>query len=70
MAVMERTKLRDIRAEIEELGRKAYTPEGFQEFLTTPMAVFDNHTAEDLIAAGYGHRVLAALAQDYGGLGY
>jgi hypothetical protein len=59
-----------MRAEIEELGLKAYTPEGYQEFLNTPMDVFDGHTANDLIEAGYGHRVLAALAQDYEGLGY
>ena len=67
---IERTELIDIRAEIQELGLKAYTPEGYEEFLSTPMPVFGGHTAKDLIAAGYGERVLAALAQDYEGLGY
>ena len=69
-AVVEPTKLRDVRAEIEELGLKAYTREGFKEFLSTPLDVFDGHTAQDLIETGHGDRVLAALAQDYEGPGY
>ncbi len=69
-STMERSELRDIRSEIEALGHKAYSPEGYREFMTTPMDIFDGHTAEYLIAAGYGEMVLAALAQDYEGLGY
>ncbi len=56
--------------QIESLGRKVYTPEGFRQFLSTPMPVFDGHTANQLIEAGYGETVLAALAQDYEGQGY
>ncbi len=70
MAVIERTELGDIRVQIERLGHKVYTPEGYQEFLHTPLKVFGDHTADDLIAAGYGQRVLALLAEDYEGLGY
>ncbi len=67
---LEHTQLTDIRDEIQDLGLKTYTPEGLEEFLSTPMAIFGGHTAKELIDAGRGERVLAALASDYEGLGY
>lgn len=56
--------------EITRLGQMIYTPEGFYQFMTTPMADFDNLTALQLFERGEGERVLAALAADYEGLGY
>jgi DNA-binding XRE family transcriptional regulator len=56
--------------EIVKLGRVVYTPHGIDLFLTTPMPVFDNHTALQLIELGQGDRVFAALAEDYEGLGF
>jgi hypothetical protein len=63
-------RLRLARVEdVARLGRLVYTPEGFQQFLTTPLPVFDGATALQLIEIGQADRVIAALAQDYEGLG-
>lgn len=57
-------------AEICELGLTVYTPEGFIRFMTTPMKVFDYHTALHEFELGHADRVLGALAVDYEGAGY
>jgi transcriptional regulator with XRE-family HTH domain len=56
--------------EIEDLGLLVYTPDGFREFLRTPMTAFDSHSALEMITLGQHERVIAALAADYEGLGY
>jgi DNA-binding transcriptional regulator YiaG len=56
--------------EILDLGSKVYTEEGLQEFLSTPLAVFNNHSANQLMSIGDYDAVLSALAADYEGLGY
>ena len=53
-----------------QLGLIVYTREGFDLFMTTPMAVFDNHTAIQLIEIGRGDEVLSAFAADYEGMGF
>jgi DNA-binding XRE family transcriptional regulator len=55
--------------EILDLGHVVYTPEGFQAFLTTPQPRFQRATALQLIEIGRAADVLAALAEDYEGLG-
>jgi len=64
-----RTLLASI-AHICELGLSVYTPAGFSRFLTTPLKVFENHTALQEIEIGHADRVLGELAADYEGLGY
>jgi hypothetical protein len=39
-------------------------------FLTTPMAVFDDQTAMQLIESGESAQVFSALAEDYEGMGW
>lgn len=56
--------------EIEELGLLVYTPEGLRQFLSTPLPVFDGHSAFEIIRLGQHEQVIAALAADYEGLGY
>lgn len=56
--------------EIVELGLMVYTREGFDLFMTTPMAVFDNHTALQMIEIGRGDEVFSAFAADYEGMGF
>ena len=56
--------------EIVNLGLMVYTPEGFKEFLKTPLEVFDGYSASQLMAIGQHNRVLAVLAADYEGQGY
>lgn len=56
--------------EVRDLGLSVYTPDGFQEFLRTPLPVFGGKTALQLIEQGQADDVLAALASDYEGLGY
>ncbi len=56
--------------EIEELGLLVYTCEGLREFLSTPLPIFDGHSALETIRLGQHDQVLAALAADYEGLGY
>lgn len=56
--------------EIATLGLMVYTVDGLKEFLTTPLQVFDRHTAIDLMLIGEYDRVIGALAADFEGLGY
>ena len=56
--------------EVVELGRKVYTPEGLEEFVTTPLPVFGHRSAIQLMAEGEYDKVLGALADDYEGLGF
>jgi DNA-binding XRE family transcriptional regulator len=56
--------------EVRELGLIVYGPEGFHLFMTTPMPVFDNRTALDLIEHGRIDEVISALAADYEGQGF
>ena len=64
--------------EIATLGLLVYTVDGLKEFLTTPLPVFDLHTAIDLMIIGQFdspmetqcERVIGALAADFEGLGY
>jgi DNA-binding XRE family transcriptional regulator len=56
--------------EIAELGLMVYTREGFDLFMTTPMGVFDNHTALQMIEMGKGDEVFSAFAADYEGMGF
>ena len=56
--------------EIVALGLTVYTPDGFAQYLATPLPTFGGQTALQLIERGEADRVLAALAADYEGLGY
>lgn len=56
--------------EIRDLGLCVYTPEGFRQFLRTPLPVFDGRTPLQTIEQGKAEDVLAALASDYEGLGH
>jgi hypothetical protein len=47
-----------------------YTEAGLKEFLTTPLSIFDQHTALDMMLIGAYDRVISALAADFEGLGY
>lgn len=55
---------------ITELGLMVYTREGFDLFMTTPMGVFDNYTAMQMIEMGKGDEVFSAFAADYEGMGF
>ncbi|MDO8674324.1 MAG: transcriptional regulator [Dehalococcoidia bacterium] len=55
--------------EIAQLGLSVYSAEGFRQFLTTPLSVFDGHTALQMVELGQAERVFGALAADYEGLG-
>lgn len=57
-------------AEIVELGLVVYTPDGFREFLTTPLRTFDHRTALQMIEQGRAEDVIGALSSDYEGLGF
>jgi DNA-binding XRE family transcriptional regulator len=63
-----RSQLAQIQA-VRDLGLAVYTPEGFQQFLQTPLPVFGGRTALQIIEQGDVDRVLDALAADYEGLG-
>jgi transcriptional regulator with XRE-family HTH domain len=56
--------------EIKDLGLKIYTPEGFKEFLTTPLPIFQGKAAFDLLLVGDYEPVLAALIADFEGTGF
>jgi transcriptional regulator with XRE-family HTH domain len=56
--------------EIATLGLMVYDTEGLKEFLTTPLAVFEQHTAIDLMLIGEYDQVIGALAADFEGLGF
>jgi hypothetical protein len=63
-----RQRLASIR-EILDLGQIVYTADGFQAFLMTPQPRFHGATALHVIEMGRTAEVLAALAEDYEGLG-
>jgi hypothetical protein len=52
------------------LGTIVYTPEGFAQFLITPLPTFGGRSALRMIEQGQEGAVFAALAADYEGLGY
>ena len=56
--------------EMRDLGLSVYTPEGFREFLRTPLPIFGGKTALQTIEQGGIDDVIAALASDYEGLGF
>lgn len=55
--------------DVRDLGRLVYTPEGFRQFLQTPLPAFDGRTPLQMIEQGRASEVIAALAADYEGLG-
>lgn len=56
--------------EITELGLMVYTAVGFQEFLKTPLPVFEGRCAFDLFGLGDYETVLSAIAADFEGTGF
>ena len=56
--------------EIQELGLMVYTPDGFGEFLNTPLPVFGGRCAFDLLMLGDYEPVISALAGDFEGTGF
>ena len=56
--------------EITELGQMVYTSIGFQEFLKTPLPVFEGRCAFDLLQLGDYETVISALAADFEGTGF
>ena len=55
---------------VRDLGLCVYTPEGFRQFLRSPLPSFDGRTPLQMIEQGKANDVIAALASDYEGLGY
>lgn len=55
--------------QILDLGQIVYTPDGFAQFVRTPLPALGGRTPLSLIESGQGKQVLAALAADYEGLG-
>lgn len=64
-----RTQLAQIQ-EVRDLGLCVYTPEGFRQFLKTPLPAFAGRTPLQMIEQGKVDAVIAALAADYEGLGF
>ena len=64
-----RVQLAHIQA-VRDLGLCVYTPEGFRQFLRTPLPIFAGRTPLQMIEQGRADDVLAALASDYEGLGF
>jgi uncharacterized protein (DUF2384 family) len=64
-----RTQFSQIQA-VRDLGLVVYTPEGFREFLRTPLPTFEDKTPLQMIELGQADEVISALASDYEGLGY
>jgi uncharacterized protein (DUF2384 family) len=64
-----RVQLAQIQA-VRDLGLCVYTPEGFRQFLKTPLPTFEGRTPLQMIEQGKTGDVIAALASDYEGLGY
>ncbi len=56
--------------EIVDLGSMVYTPEGLNEFLSTPLPVFGGRSGMDLLRWGEFDLVIAALAADFEGTGF
>lgn len=55
---------------VRDLGLCVYTPEGFRQFLQTPLPTFAGRTPLQMIEQGQADEVIAALSSDYEGLGY
>jgi transcriptional regulator with XRE-family HTH domain len=53
--------------EIVDLGLLVYTPEGFRQFMATPLPSFGSLSALQLLERGEAERVFGALATDYEG---
>ena len=51
--------------EIVTLGLMVYTLDGLKEFLATPLPIFNQHTALNLMQIGEFKRVISALAADF-----
>jgi hypothetical protein len=64
-----RAQLAQIQA-VRDLGLCVYTPEGFHQFLKTPLPAFDGRTPLQMIEQGKADDVISGLASDYEGLGY
>jgi len=56
--------------EIQQMGLRVYTPDGFGEFLNTPLPVFGGRCAFDLLSLGDYEAVISALAADFEGAGF
>jgi uncharacterized protein (DUF2384 family) len=56
--------------EVRDLGLRVYTPEGFRQFLQTPLPGFGGRTPLQMIEQGHAGDVVSALASDYEGLGF
>ncbi len=56
--------------DIAALGTAIYTPDGFAEFMATPLPVFGGRTALQMIEQGQADAVAQVLAADYEGVGY
>ncbi len=54
--------------ELADLGLVVYTPEGFAQFMATPLPVFGGVTALQLIERGDIERVFEELAATYEGV--
>ena len=54
---------------MRDLGLTVYSPDGFREFLRTPLPAFGGKTALQMVEQGAIDEVVAALAADYEGLG-
>lgn len=64
-----RTQLAQIQS-VRDLGMCIYTPEGFQEFLRTPLPTLAGRTPLQMIEQDEAGAVIAVLAADYEGLGF
>ncbi len=54
--------------ELTDLGLLVYAPEGFAQFMATPLPVFSGLTALQLVERGEVERVFAELAATYEGV--
>jgi len=57
-------------AEIRTLGLTVFTPDGFTQFLNTPLPTFEHRTALKELEFGHFDRVLGVLAGIYEGTGH
>ena len=55
---------------IAAIGRKVYTAQGLNEFLSMPLSIFEGRTGFEMILLGEYEAVLGALAADYEGMGF
>ena len=56
--------------QIIDLGLRVYSPDGFAQFLVTPLPTFGGKTALWMIEQGQATQVLGALAAEYEGAGF